>query len=484
MTWEVETFFNDKKAIVFDTNLTIGNSNECDIVLNLKINVFIQVIIEEGFIYIIEDRITKVFFKKNLLKTNNKIISFKYLEQFKHFEPDEEEISSIFLESNFEFISNKIQDKFIGKKQFLNNNINISEYDFYDAATPILGDIYFANEDVYLKENRTFFRKYLWCLKSQFFDYGVISSILQQDDVTEIMINNYQTIYLEKFGKLLLSKLKFPSEKNLMHIIEKMSNFCGRKIDITSPYCDARLMNGDRIHAIIPPLAIDGACLTIRKFPKKSFSLNCLIENDSIQKSLQHYLLKYIIEKKNILISGGTGTGKTTLLNCLASLISKNERIITIEDSAELNLNHSHVIRLESRKENIEKKGIVSIRDLLKNALRMRPDRIIIGECRGEEALDMLQAMNTGHLGSMTTIHSNTPHAALLRLETLVLFSGYDLPLKGIREQIASAINIIIQLVRNKNGKRSIQSIYELVKLSHENEFVLSRIYEDDTSIC
>ncbi|WGL60198.1 CpaF family protein [Pigmentibacter sp. JX0631] len=483
MSWEIETFFNNKKAKTVDAHLTIGSSKECDIVISSHKNKFIQLILEEGFIYIVENKTKKVFFKNTFLNISKQMITINYLDNCKYLEPNENEISNFFIDKNFETIFNKIQNKFIDKEQFFHDNLHISEDNFYEVATNILGELFFQNEDIFFQENRIFFRKYLWCLKAQFFDYGVISSLLQQEDITEVMINNYKTIFIEKLGTLILTKLKFPSEKSLIHIIEKMCNYCGRKIDITSPFCDARLNNGDRIHAIIPPLAIDGACLTIRKFPKKSFSIDTLLRNSNFHEELKNYLRNDILLKKNILISGGTGSGKTTLLNCLTSLISENERIITIEDSAELKLVHPHVIRLETRKENIENKGSISIRDLLRNALRMRPDRIIIGECRGEEALDMLQAMNTGHLGSMTTIHSNSPHDALLRLETLVLFSGYELPMKGIREQISSAIDVIIQLVRKNTGERKIQSIYELVQLSKENDYILKKIYENDAFI-
>lgn len=291
---------------------------------------------------------------------------------------------------------------------------------------------------------------------------GAIESLLRDESISEIMINRFDSIYLEKDGNLHMSEINLGSEQRLRQIIDRIVTPLGRRIDESSPMVDARLKCGSRVNAIVPPLAVDGSSVTIRKFSKKQLLLEDLVRLGSCS-SLAAELLPILVQERfNIVVSGGTGSGKTTLLNILSSLIPAKERLVTIEDAAELKITHGNLVRLESRPSNQEGSGHVSIRQLVANALRMRPDRILVGECRAGEALDMLQAMNTGHNGSMTTIHANSCRDALARLETLVLMAGMDLPVTAIRQQISSAIHFIIQISRNSSGAREITSISEI----------------------
>jgi len=292
--------------------------------------------------------------------------------------------------------------------------------------------------------------------------FGPLEDLLADDSVTEVMVNRADQIYIEKGGKPQLSKTVFSSNQQLMNVIERIVMPLGRRIDEKSPYVDARLPDGSRVHAIIPPLAIRGPCVTIRKFPKKRITWKDLVEFGSMTQEIADFLRLCVECKLNIVVAGGTGSGKTTLLNVLSNFIPSTDRIITVEDSAELQLAQEHVVRLETRPKNIEGEGEVSIRDLVKQCLRMRPERIIVGECRAGEALDMLQAMNTGHDGSLTTIHANTPRDAVARLETLVMMAGMNMPPKGIREQIASAVNLFVQQSRLSDGSRKITYITEV----------------------
>jgi pilus assembly protein CpaF len=291
---------------------------------------------------------------------------------------------------------------------------------------------------------------------------GPLESLLADESVSEVMCNGHDQIFVERKGKIQLSGLRFMTGKHLRGTIERIVAPLGRRIDEMSPMVDARLRDGSRVNAVIPPLAVDGPLLTIRKFPSKSLQVEDLVKFGSINQAIAD-LFKFCVQAKlNILISGGTGSGKTTLLNLMSSFIPHDERIVTIEDSAELQLKQEHVCRLESRPPSLEGTGEITIRDLVRNSLRMRPDRIVVGECRSAEALDMLQAMNTGHDGSMTTIHANSPRDALNRLETLVMFAGFELPSRAIREQVTAAINIIVQQSRFPDGSRKITHITEL----------------------
>ena len=294
---------------------------------------------------------------------------------------------------------------------------------------------------------------------------GPIESLHQDETVTEIMVNGPSQVFVERMGKLELTKVKFRDNDHLMHIVDRILAPLGRRIDESSPLVDARLEDGSRVNIIIPPLSLKGPCLTIRKFSKKPFTVENLIAFGTMDHKMAQFLRACVQARVNILVSGGTGSGKTTTLNVISSFIPEGERIVTIEDAAELRLQQRHVVTLESRPANIEGKGQITIRDLVRNALRMRPDRIIVGEVRSGEALDMLQAMNTGHDGSLTTAHANSPRDVLSRLETMVLMSGLDLPVRAIREQISSAIDLIIQQSRIRDGSRKITYITEVQRM-------------------
>ena len=294
-------------------------------------------------------------------------------------------------------------------------------------------------------------------------DYGPISALLADDTISEVMVNGPNQVYIERNGQLIETNVRFASEEELIRVIREIASFVGRRVDDDSPMVDARLPDGSRVNAVIPPLALDGASLTIRKFSKDPYSVADLVAFGTLTVEAAAFLEACVKARFNVLVAGGTGSGKTTTLNVLSSFIPDTERVVTIEDAAELQLRQPHKVRLESRPARIDGTGRISIRDLVINSLRMRPDRIVIGECRSGEALDMLQAMNTGHDGSLTTIHANSPRDTLARLETLVLMSGVDLPARAIREQIASAIHLIVQQSRMRDGSRRITNITEIV---------------------
>ena len=291
---------------------------------------------------------------------------------------------------------------------------------------------------------------------------GPLEALLEDDDVTEIMVNAFDDIYVERKGKLTRSDIAFSSDSAVMSAIERIVSPLGRRIDESSPMVDARLPDGSRVNAIIPPLALRGPTLTIRKFAKKKLNVDDLLGFGTVSPAMAQFLKMAVEQHCNIIISGGTGSGKTTLLNIMSNFIPETERIITVEDAAELKLVQPHVVSLESRPANLEGKGAIPIRDLVKNCLRMRPDRIVVGECRGGEALDMLTAMNTGHDGSLTTVHANTPRDVISRLEVMVMMAGMDLPARAIREQIASAVHVIVQQSRLADGSRKITHISEI----------------------
>lgn len=299
-------------------------------------------------------------------------------------------------------------------------------------------------------------------IRDEMLGLGPIEGLLKDDSVTEIMVNGAKQVFVERLGKLELTDVKFHDNAHLMNIVERILTPLGRRIDESSPLVDARLADGSRVNIIIPPLSLIGPSITIRKFSKTPLTVENLIAFGTLDEKMASFLRACVKARINILVSGGTGSGKTTTLNVISSFIPENERIVTIEDAAELRLQQEHIVTLESRPANIEGKGAITIRDLVRNALRMRPDRIIVGEVRSGEALDMLQAMNTGHDGSLTTAHANSPRDALSRLETMVLMSGLELPVRAIREQISSAIDLIIQQSRIRDGSRKITYITEV----------------------
>ena len=297
---------------------------------------------------------------------------------------------------------------------------------------------------------------------------GPLEPLLKDPTITDILVNGHDRVFVERYGVLESSAVRFKDEKHLFRIIQKIVSAVGRRIDESSPMVDARLADGSRVNAVVPPLALDGSLLSIRKFARVPIGMNRLVEIGSIPLQVAEVLNAIVASRRNVLISGGTGSGKTTLLNAMSAFIDVRERIVTIEDSAELQLQQEHVVRLETRPRNIEGKGEVSQRDLVKNALRMRPDRIIVGEVRAGEAFDMLQAMNTGHEGSMTTVHANTPRDALSRVEQMIGMSGIDIPIRSSRAQIASALNVVIQVSRLSDGRRKLVSVSELTGMEGE----------------
>ena len=306
---------------------------------------------------------------------------------------------------------------------------------------------------------------------------GPLEELLADDSVTEIMVNGPEKVYVERGGRLELSDCQFSDDESVLAVIERIIAPLGRRCDESQPYVDARLADGSRVNAIIAPLALSGPTITIRKFAKKALTPQDFIRFGTWTQDAADFMRLCVVLRKNIIVAGGTGSGKTTLLNLLSGYIPHNERIVTVEDAAELRLQQPHVVRLEARPPNIEGKGAVPIRDLVKNCLRMRPDRIIVGECRGGEALDMLQAMNTGHDGSLTTVHANSPRDVISRLETMVLMSGMDLPSRAIREQIASAVDIIIHESRMSDGSRKVTAITEVTGLEG-SQIVMQDIFE------
>ncbi len=298
--------------------------------------------------------------------------------------------------------------------------------------------------------------------------HGPLERLLADDSITEIMVNGPFDVWVERQGRLFETTVRFTDESHLRRIINKMVAQIGRRIDESSPMVDARLPDGSRVNALIPPLSLGGPLVTIRKFSKRRLDLNDLVRLGTLSTETVEFLQRCILAELNILISGGTGSGKTTLLNALSTSIPDSDRIITIEDAAELRLNQRHVLRLEARPKNIEGEGEIAIRELVRNSLRMRPDRIIVGEVRGAESLDMLQAMNTGHDGSLCTVHANTPRDALSRIETMVLMAGYDLPMKAIRQQVASALDLIVHLERMEDGSRRVTAITEVQRMESD----------------
>lgn len=318
-------------------------------------------------------------------------------------------------------------------------------------------------------------------VRYELFGLGPLEILLADATISDILVNSPYKIYIERGGKLERTGVTFNDNQHVMRVIERIVSSVGRRIDESSPMVDARLPDGSRVNAVIPPIALDGPCLSIRRFGKNPLKLDALIEKGALTYEMAEVLKMCVKAKQNIIISGGTGSGKTTLLNALSSFIPDDERVVTIEDAAELMLQQPHVVRLETRPKNIEGKGEVTARDCVKNALRMRPDRVVIGETRGEEAIDMLQAMNTGHDGSLTTIHANNPRDAMLRIETMIQMAGMKLTERAMRQQIASAINIVVQASRLSDGSRRVTFVSEVIGLN-EHEVVVNDIFRYERS--
>jgi pilus assembly protein CpaF len=362
------------------------------------------------------------------------------------------------LEKDFLLVRDAVQKDLISE----NNSINGGAIDPEKIRAMIEQSFYQVLEEEKLLYNRDTRDQLLEWVVADIVGYGPIEPLLKDPDITEIMVNGYDEVFVEKFGMIEPTNVRFDDDLHLRRVIDRIVSPIGRRVDETSPMVDARLPNGYRVNATIPPLALDGAILTIRKFAARPFTAQDLIANTTMTVPLANFLKACVQARINLVVSGGTGSGKTTFLNMLSAFIPERERIITIEDTAELQLRQRHVVRLEKRPPNIEGKGEITIRQLVINALRMRPDRIVVGECRGGEALDMLQAMNTGHDGSMTTVHANSPRDALRRVETMVLMAGMELPLKAIREQVASSIELIIHMERMKDGTRRVTQVSEV----------------------
>jgi pilus assembly protein CpaF len=345
------------------------------------------------------------------------------------------------------------------------DEIDISDRQGVRSKITALADEYIKTASISL--SRFDYLHLVDALLDEVLGLGPLQPLLEDHAISEVMINHARQVFVERGGRVMLSAVVFESDAQLRQVIDRVVSSVGRRVDESSPMCDARLRDGSRVNVVLPPLALDGPCMTIRKFSKEKLRPADLLEMGSATEDMMRYLEAAVKSRLSILVSGGTSSGKTTLLNILSGYIPSDERIVTVEDAAELQLRQEHVIRLEARPPNIEGKGAIEIRDLVRNSLRMRPDRIVVGECRGGEALDMLQAMNTGHEGSLSTVHANSPQDAISRLEAMVLMAGTDLPSRAIQKQIASAVDVIIQAQRVRGGARKIVSIYEVTGLSN-----------------
>jgi pilus assembly protein CpaF len=368
-------------------------------------------------------------------------------------------------------LKERIQEKLIAE---LDPQMDVSQTDEVRRTMENMFNQILSTEAIIL--SRTERQKLFEQIVAEILGLGPLEILLADDTVSEIMVNGADKIFIERKGMLSLTDLTFENDEHVLRIIDRIVSPLGRRIDEAQPLVDARLPDGSRVNAIIPPLALNGPTITIRKFERTPLTINNLIQFGSITPEAAEFLKACVVARLNVVVSGGTGSGKTTLLNVLSNFIPDNERIITVENAAELQLAKEHVITLESRPANIEGKGAITIRDLVINTLRMRPDRIVVGECRSGEALDMLQAMNTGHDGSLTTAHANTPRDCIARLETMCLMAGMDLPVRAIREQIASAVNLIVQQQRMRDGSRKITAVSEVQGMEGD-VVVLSEIF-------
>jgi len=360
-------------------------------------------------------------------------------------------------DTNFVDIRSRVQNKLIGE---LDPKLDLSNAAKVRQQVEDIFNTILDSENIVL--TRTERARMFESIAADILGFGPLEILLNDTEISEIMVNGPRNIYIERKGKLTKSDVIFNNDEHVMRVIDRIISPLGRRCDESSPMVDARLPDGSRVNAVIRPISLVGACLSIRKFKKEGITVEDMIRFGSLSREMAEFLSACVRARLNIVVSGGTGSGKTTTLNALSSFIPEDERIITVENAAELQLRQDHVVTLESRPPNVEGKGEISIRDLVINCLRMRPERIVVGECRGGEALEMLQAMNTGHDGSMTTLHANTPRDAISRIETMVLMAGMDLPVRAIREQIAAAVNVIVQQSRLKDGSRKIINITEV----------------------
>ena len=376
-------------------------------------------------------------------------------------------------ESNFEDLKQRIHSKLVDKLDL--SRVGELEGDTLRREIRLVVEHLCDTEDTLLNRNER--ERLVSEVLDETFGLGPLEMLLKDPTISDILINGPKSVYCERRGKMEKTNVVFRDNNHLMQIIDRIISKVGRRVDETCPMVDARMLDGSRFNAIIPPLALDGACVSIRRFGANPLKLEDLLNFKAFTPEMVMLLEGAIKARLNILISGGTGSGKTTLLNTLSSFIPNTDRIVTIEDAAELQLQQDHVVRLETRPANIEGKGAIVATDLVRNALRMRPERIIIGECRGAEALDMLQAMNTGHEGSMTTLHANTPRDAISRLETMIMMAGFELPLKAMRTQIASAIDLVVQASRLQGGARKVTHITEVVGMEQDT-VVMQDVYK------
>jgi pilus assembly protein CpaF len=360
-------------------------------------------------------------------------------------------------DSNFVDIRSRVQNKLIGE---LDPKLDLSNAAKVRQQVEDIFNTILDSENIVL--TRTERARMFESIAADILGFGPLEVLLNDTEISEIMVNGPRNIYIERKGKLTKSDVIFNNDEHVMRVIDRIISPLGRRCDESSPMVDARLPDGSRVNAVIRPISLVGPCLSIRKFKKEGITVEDMIRFGSLSREMAEFLSACVRARLNVVVSGGTGSGKTTTLNALSSFIPEDERIITVENAAELQLRQDHVVTLESRPPNVEGKGEISIRDLVINCLRMRPERIVVGECRGGEALEMLQAMNTGHDGSMTTLHANTPRDAISRIETMVLMAGMDLPVRAIREQIAAAVNVIVQQSRLKDGSRKIINITEV----------------------
>ncbi len=471
--------YHGEQVAVNGDRLTIGRSTDCEVILRSKdvSSRHAQLVIRD-----------KVCWLQDLGSSNGTLVKKKkivqqpiasgdefFIADYRFVYADNAEAFAEKAEATMEEIRQSLHSQLIGELNLKRLTLaQMADQSMRRRATDVLEKLIKERErDIPAQYDRAELKK---AVLDAALGLGPLEDLLSDGDVTEIMVNGPQKIYVERQGRLQKSTKSFLGKNEILTAIERIVGPIGRRIDESSPTVDARLPDGSRVHAIIPPLALDSPTITIRKFPKKRIKVEDLVGFGSLSEEMGKFLRVCVLATKNMVISGGTGSGKTTLLNVMGGFIPDGERIVTIEDSAELRLPQDHVVRLETRPSNIEGKGEVTIRDLVRNALRMRPNRVVVGECRGGEALDMLQAMNTGHDGSLTTVHANSPPDAVRRLENLVLYAGTDLPLKAIRELIFSAVHLFVQISRFSDGSRKLTSISEVASM-HDGEIKLQEIF-------